>query len=163
MFRSSTRSAAGRAARLALAAIIGIAGTAAVHGQAAQPQAAKNPYVFASDGAIVLNFVKSDKTADFEMVMAKIKEALAKSSKPERKQQAASWKLFKAGENGPGGSAIYVSVMEPAVKGADYSVGGILSEGFPQDVQTLYKAYTDSFGTPAQNILNLTLNVDFSK
>ena len=34
-------------------------------------------------------FIKPDKTADFETVMAKLKEALTKSEKPERKQQAA--------------------------------------------------------------------------
>ena len=45
---------------------------------------------------LLLNFIKPDKTADFEMVMGKVKEALAKSEKPERKQQAAGWKVFKA-------------------------------------------------------------------
>ena len=60
---------------------------------AQQAQAQKSPYVFASDAAAILNFVKADKTADYEMVIGKLKEALAKSEKPERKQQAASWKL----------------------------------------------------------------------
>ena len=32
---------------------------------------------FASDGGMVLNFIKPDKTADFEAVIAKLKEALA--------------------------------------------------------------------------------------
>ena len=45
---------------------------------------------------MVLNFIKADKTADFEAVMVKLKEALQKSDKPERKQQAASWKVFKS-------------------------------------------------------------------
>ena len=49
---------------------------------------------------MVLNFIKPDKTADFEMLVAKLKEALQKSEKPERKQQAASWKVFKAAEPG---------------------------------------------------------------
>ena len=38
---------------------------------------------------MVLNFIKPDKTADFEAVIGKVKEALQKSDKPERKQQAA--------------------------------------------------------------------------
>src|SRR5262249_40312609 len=90
----------------------------AVKGQAAPPQpaqAAKNPYVLSTDGAVLLNFVKADKTADFEMIMAKLKEALNKSDKPERKQQAAGWKIFKAAEQGAGGTAIYVTVIDPVV------------------------------------------------
>jgi hypothetical protein len=92
-----------------------------------------------------------------------LKEALAKSEKPERKQQAASWKIYKAAEGGPGGAVIYVSTMEPAVKGADYSVALILSEAFPQEVQALYKTYSECFGQPAQNILNLSLVNDLGK
>ena len=49
---------------------------------------------------MVLNFIKPDKTADFEMVMGKLKEAMAKSEKPERKQQAAGWKVFKSPDPG---------------------------------------------------------------
>ena len=130
---------------------------------AQQAQAQKSPYVFAGDAAAILNFVKADKTADYEMVIGKLKEALAKSEKPERKQQAASWKIYKAAEGGPGGSAIYVSTMEPVVKGADYSVALILSEAFPTEVQALYKTYSECFGQPAQNILNLALTSDLGK
>lgn len=130
---------------------------------AQQAQAQKSPYVFAADAAAILNFVKADKTADFEMVIGKLKEALAKSDKPERKQQAASWKIYKAAEGGPAGAVIYVSTMEPAVKGADYSVALILNEAFPTEVQALYKTYSECFGQPAQNILNLTLVNDLGK
>ena len=50
--------------------------------QAAAPPTAR---VFASDGGMVLNFIKPDKTGDFEAVVGKLKEALQKSAKPERK------------------------------------------------------------------------------
>lgn len=164
MFRPPTVPAVNRRGWLAIGVIVGALAASAVYAQAAaQAQPAKNPYVYATDGAAILNFVKADKVADFEMVMGKLKEALAKSPKPERKQQAASWKIFKAAEPGPNGSSIYVSVMDPAVKDADYSVGTILSEAFPQEVQALYKTYTDCFGQPAQNILNLSVSVDFGK
>ena len=127
------------------------------------PAAAKSPYVFASDAALILNFIKADKTADFEMVMAKLKEALAKSDKPQRKEQAAGWKLFKAAEAGPNGSVIYVSLMDPAVKGADYDVMLVLSEVYPKEVQALYETYKTVFGTPSQNFLNLALISGFGK
>ena len=65
---------------------------------------------------MVLNFIKADKTADFEMVVTKLKEALAKSAKPERKQQAMSWKVFKAAEPGAGGSVLYVFIVDPSVR-----------------------------------------------
>src|ERR1700741_2425979 len=67
---------------------------------AAQAPAAQAPSkrVFASDAGMVLNFIKPDKTADFEAVMVKLKEALMKSDKPERKEQAKTWKVFKSPE-----------------------------------------------------------------
>jgi hypothetical protein len=124
---------------------------------AQQAQAAPAPRVFGSDAGMVLNFIKADKTADFEAVMAKLKEALQKSPKPERKQQAAGWKVFKAAEPGAGGSSLYVFLIDPAVKGADYTVATILSEGLPAaEVQALYKQYAESYAQ-GQNILNLTV------
>src|SRR5262249_16757443 len=140
--------------------------------QAAQPQAAqpaqeaqpaKSLYVFSGDGAVILNFIKADKTRDFESIVAKLKDALAKSDKPERTQQAAGSKVFKAMEAGRNGSVMYVSLMEPVAKGADYSVSAILAEAFPNEVQALYQTYSGAFGQPAQNILNLTLVSDLAK
>ncbi|MGE3955351.1 MAG: hypothetical protein AB7H96_01430 [Vicinamibacterales bacterium] len=132
---------------------------------AAQAQDAPkaNPYIFAGDGALLLNFIKADKVADYEMIIGKLKEALQKSDKPERKQQAENWKVFKAAEAGAGGAAIYVSVIYPSVKGADYTVTTILAEAFPTEVQDLYKTYAEAFGTPSGNLLNLTLLSDLSK
>ena len=97
--------------------------------------------------AMVLNYIKADKTADFETIVGKIKEALNKSEKPERKQQAASWKVFKAAEPGPGGSVLYIFMMDPAVKEVDYTIGAILQEAFPDEIGTLYKTFTDSYSS----------------
>src|SRR5262245_33487159 len=115
-----------RSIALGLAASL-LSATAVFAQAAAQPAAAApSPFVFPGDGGVILNFVKADKTSDFEMVLGKLKEALAKSEKPERKAQAAGWKVFKASETGAGGVAIYVFVMDPVAKGAEYSVGNIL-------------------------------------
>jgi hypothetical protein len=156
--------------RIALGCVVGMLSAAPVFAQAApaaapaQQAAAPNPFVFPGDGGVILNFVKADKTADFEMVLGKVKEALAKSEKPERKQQATGWKVFKASEPGPSGAVIYVFVMDPVVKGGDYSVGQILVEGFGAEGQTLYKTYSESFGTPAIGaLLHLTQVVDLGK
>ena len=131
----------------------------------AQPAAAApNPFVFSTDGGVILNFVKADKAADFEMVMGKLKEAFAKSEKPERKAQAAGWKYFKATEPGPNGAVIYVFIMDPVATGAEYSVGNILAEVFGAEGQALYKTYSESYANPAIGaLLHLTKVGDLGK
>jgi hypothetical protein len=129
---------------------------------AQQAQAAPTARVFASDAGMVLNFIKADKTADFEAVVAKLKEALQKSEKPERKQQAASWKVFRSPDPAAGGAALYVFVIDPSVKGADYTVSNILAEAFPAEVNALYKQYADAYAS-GQNFVNLTLVSDLGK
>jgi hypothetical protein len=112
--------------------------------------------VFGSDAGIILNPVKPTATADFEAVMAKLKEALAKSQDPTRQQQARSWKIFRAQEPGVDGAVLYVFIMDPAVKGADYSVTRALAEAFPTEVQALYDRYSAAVAGPA-SLINLTL------
>jgi hypothetical protein len=127
--------------------------------QAAAPPAAR---MFASDAGMVLNFIKPDKTTDFEAVIAKLKEALQKSEKPDRKQQAASWKVFKSPDPAAGGNVLYVFMIDPSVKGADYTVSTILAEAFPTDVQALYKQYAEAYAS-GQNFVNLSLVADLAK
>jgi pyruvate/2-oxoglutarate dehydrogenase complex dihydrolipoamide acyltransferase (E2) component len=153
--------------RIAVGLVVGVLAAGTAQAQQATPpaqQAAAAPAarVFASDAGMVLNFIKPDKTADFEAIIAKLKEALNKSEKPERKQQAASWKVFKSPDPAAGGNALYVFIIDPAVKGADYTVSTILAEGFPQDVQTLYKQYADAYAS-GQNFVNLSLVSDLGK
>jgi hypothetical protein len=145
--------------RIVVGLAVGVLSATTVFAQAAAPAqpAAPSPFVFPGDAGVILNFVKADKTADFEMILGKVKEALAKSEKPERKAQAAGWKVFKASEPGPNGAAIYVFTMDPVAKGAEYSVGNILVEGFGAEGQTLYKTYSDSYANPAIGaLLHLT-------
>ena len=181
MFRTPTPVAGGRPGWIALGVVVGALATSTAYAQsqtqtqtppptqqpppaqpAQQAQAAPAARVFASDAGLVLNFIKPDKTADFEAVMAKLKEALQKSPKPERKQQAASWKVFKSPEPAQNGNVLYVFVIDPAVKSADYTVSTILAEVFPQEVQTLYKQYAEAYAS-GQNFVNLTLVADLGK
>src|SRR5262249_15294704 len=128
-----------------------------------QPPAQTTTRVFASDGGMVLNFIKADKTADFEAVVGKLKEALQKSEKPERKEQAKSWKVFKSPDPAQGGNVLYVFIIDPSVKGADYTVSNILAEAFPPaEVNELYKQYAGAYAS-GQNFVNLTLVGDLSK
>src|SRR5262245_31933491 len=82
---------------------------------AQQAQAAPTARTFQSDAAMVLNFIKPDKTADFESVITKLKEGLAKSEKPERKGQARGWKVFKSPDPAQGGNTLYVFIIDPPV------------------------------------------------
>jgi predicted lipoprotein with Yx(FWY)xxD motif len=129
---------------------------------AAAPAQTPNARVFNSGSGLILYTIKADKAADFESVISKTKEALAKSAKPERKQQAATWKVFKAAEAGANGNVTYVMVMDPTIKEADYNVINLLNEVFPTEVQALYKTYTESFASGLIPI-NLIPVADFSK
>jgi hypothetical protein len=147
--------------RIAVGLVVGVLAAGSAQAQQATPpaqQAAAAPAkrVFGSDAGLVLNFIKADKTADFEAVMAKLKEALNKSDKPERKAQAAGWKIFKSPEPAAGGNVLYVFVIDPSVKDADYTVSTILAEAFPSEVNTIFKQYADSFAQ-GQNFVNLSL------
>jgi hypothetical protein len=125
----------------------------------APAQAQENLRLFNADAGLWLHFVKPDKTADFEEVVAKLKEALQKSEKPERKQQAATWKIFKQADPvAAGGNVLYVFFLDPSVKDVDYTVSTLLSESLPPaEVAELFKKYADAYGSPAMNVVNLSL------
>ena len=110
--------------------------------------------MFASEAGIIFNSIKAEGVKPFEMVIGRLKQALAESADPVRKQQAAGWKIFKAAETGPAASVLYVFVMDPAVKGADYGVAKILAEAFPAEAQELYRLYVGAF-SGGQSLLNL--------
>jgi hypothetical protein len=150
---------------IALGLVVGALSAANVRAQepAPAPQAEQkaSPFSFAGDGALVLNYIRPDKTADFESVMAKVKEALVKSENPERKAQASGWKIFKAAEPGPNGAVLYVWIVDPVTKGSEYSVSQILTEGFPAEASELYKTLADSYS--GQAIINLTTTLNFAQ
>ncbi len=154
---------------IAPALVVGLLAAAPV--QAQTPAAAARPAGTGTEEpvrvperrGVILHFIKPDKGPDFEMLVAKLKEALAKSEKPEYKAQAASWKLFKAAEPGAAGAIMYVSVIHPAVKDADYYIPLIINDAFPTEGQALYKQYLDVSANPSANKLTLTLLQDLSK
>ena len=128
----------------------------------ADAQQTPNARVFNGGAGLILYTVKAASTADFEMVLNKTKEALMKSEKPDRKQQAASWRVYKSDAPGAGGNVTYVMIIDPAIKEADYNIVNILNEAFPAEIQALFKAYTESFASGLIPI-NLVPVVDYSK
>jgi hypothetical protein len=122
------------------------ASTATAQEPAAAPaQPAAPRFTLNGEAAIVTMLIKPDKTADFELVLNKLKEALAKSEKPERKQQAAGWKVFKSSQPGPQNTAVYIFRIDPVVKGAEYDITMLISEVFPVEVQEIFAKYKDAF------------------
>ena len=91
---------------------------------------------FKNDAALIIFYIKPDKTADFEDLMNKLKEGLAKSEAPEAKQQAAGMKLFKNTAANPQ-VAVYMLVADPVVKDVEYWFLSILYKAFPNDAQAL--------------------------
>ena len=70
--------------------------------------------------------------------------------------QAAGWRVFKAMEAAPGGAALYVFFLDPTVMGADYSLGRILADAYPDQakLQEIWKLYSNS--VTGGSLLNLT-------
>ena len=121
-----------------------------------------NARVFNGGAGLILYTIKPGSTADFEMVLNKTKEALMKSEKPERKQQAASWRVYKSDAAAANGNVTYVMIIDPAVKEADYNIVNILNEAFPAEIQALFKQYTEAFASGLIPI-NLLPVVDYGK
>ena len=164
MFRSDAPAVARRLGMIALGLTAGLLSATVAQAQApAQAQPVSNQRLFPNDAGMILNFIKPDKTMDFEMVLSKLKEGLMKSEKPERKQQAAGWKIFKSPDPA-GANVLYVFIVDPALKGADYQVSNIITEAFGNTAETneILKKYVDCFAQ-GMNIVNLNLVQDLGK
>jgi hypothetical protein len=126
--------------------------------QVAAPQAAapRGPAIaFAAEAGLLLSPIAPAQTAVFEDVMAKVREGLEKSTDPIRKQQAAGWKIYKSADPFQG-FTLYVSVMDPAVKGADYNVFEILKETMTDaEARALFEQFRTAFGT-TQSLVSMS-------
>jgi len=114
--------------------------------RAQTPAAPVSARVFGSPAGLVFNQIKADKVADFELVMARLRTALANNPDPVRKKQGAGWKVYKAAEPYEG-SILYVFVIDPAVPGADYTISRILAQMYPAEVQDLYAKFRDAYAS----------------
>jgi hypothetical protein len=114
----------------------------------------KEEATFSTPAGLLLVQIKPDKTQAYETMLAKLKDALAKSEKPERKAMAKGWKVYKASEQN-GGNVLYVHVVEASAPG-DYSNPLlIINEVFPSEAQGIYAAVKEGFVQTSR--LNLTL------
>ena len=129
--------------------------------QTALAQGQKTTYT--GEVVIAAYIVNAGKEADYEKVMATLKDALAKSSRPEAKQQLAGWKVIKNAMNQPDGSPLYVHIITP-VKDADYSIGNIVYEVVkdPAEQTAFFNLYKGALQKPLF-LIQGAVNSDFSK
>lgn len=154
------------------AALLGVlsATPALVPPAAAQEQAAAAqapPAVtFNTPAGILIHQIKGDRTADFEWLVGKMKEALTTSEDATYKQQAAAFKVFKNVDPLPQtGNILYVMLVSPTVPEADYNMVTLLNivyKAFPEEQQEIYKRVQGAFGGGA-TMWKLEPIADFGK
>jgi hypothetical protein len=130
----------------------------------AQQAAAPQKVTFTGDVVLWAFTVPPDKTADYEQVLAKLKAALQKLDTPETKQQLAGWKIIKNSAPQPDGSILYIHVISPVVKEADYAITNIVYAAFPDNKERLafYELYKGSVKA-AFFTIQAPIVADFSK
>lgn len=125
MRRLSGMLLAGAMLMLPAFSVSGHAQDAAGQPQAAQPK--PTALTYNANSVIVIYSVNPGKDADYEQVIAKLKDALAKSTAPEAKQQLAGWKVVKSTISlTKDDHSSYIHIISPVVKGADYSIPNIV-------------------------------------
>lgn len=113
---------------------------------AAAPQEPEKPVLPLEGTAVQITIlIKPDKTADFESVLAKYKEALGKSEKPVRQQQLQGITVYKSTQPGPNGNSVYFMMVDPVVPNEEYDFTRIINEVFPSEVQDLFNLYKEAF------------------
>ena len=130
----------------------------------AQTAEAPQKTTFTGDVAIWAFNVNADKAADYEAVVAKLKDALQKSEAPEAKQQLAGWKVIKNAQPQPDGSLVYLHVISPVVPDADYSVTNIVYAAIKDPTEQ--RAFYDQYRGAVKAVLFLIqgpLTADLSK
>lgn len=110
---------------------------------------------FTGKSGLIFNAIRPDRVVDFEMVIGYLQAAFEKSTDARVQEQAKGWRVFKATEPGPNGSVLYVFVIDPAVPGADYGLGRILADAYPDQIEKIWALYTGSQASGG-SLLNLT-------
>jgi hypothetical protein len=113
-------------------------------------QTAPQKTMFTGDVVIQAFAINPDKTADYEQVISKLKDALSKSEAPEAKEQLAGWKVIKNAMPNPDGSIVYIHVITPVVKNADYSIMNNIYSAVkdPTEQKAVYDMYRASLKQP---------------
>ena len=113
--------------------------------QAAAPPPAQRR-VFTGAVGILFNFVKTERAADFEAVLTRLREAFGRSASQARQRQAAGWRVLRQAGNEPAGENVYLFLIDPVEKDADYSPARLLDEALGlNEAAELIKRYVPAF------------------
>ena len=143
--------------QLSIIALVLALGFALVPVTPAVAQEAQKPtFAVQGDVGLIFLYVKAEKAADFEALMAKLKDAMSKAEAPEVKQQIAGLKVLKA-PNGPApaGAVLYMLLADPAVKNVEYWFLPILYKAYPAEAKALYDQWQDVKHTTPQAAFDL--------
>ena len=115
--------------------------------QDAAPAAAQQPppvkTLLEGEAVFIIYAANPGKDADYEQVIAKLKDALAKSTDPQAKAQAAGWTITKLTKSlTPDGGGTYLHIINPVIQGADYSIVNIV---YAQSTDDEKRAFYDLY------------------
>ena len=121
-----------------------LAGAGVASAQEPAKEPAKPVLTLDGEAAIVILLIKPDKTADFETVIAKYREAFGKSDNAKRKEQLAGMTFLKS-PTPVGGNTAYIFRVDPVVKGEEYDITRIIYEVFPSEATDMFNKYKDAY------------------
>jgi hypothetical protein len=132
--------------------------------QTAFAQAPPQKTTYTGETVVAAYTVNPGKEADYEKVMATLKDSLMKSQRPEAKQQLAGWRVIKNSAAQPDGSSLYLHVISPVVRDADYSVTNLVYEVVtdPTERTNFYNLYRGAL-QKALFVIQGPVVSDFSK
>ena len=134
-------------------AVFTLAGAAVASAQEPAKEPEKPVLPMEGDASVMIVLIKPDKTADFETVIAKYKEALGKNDKAARKEQLAGLKIYKS-PTAMGGNTAYIFSIDPVIKGEEYDITRVINEVFPSEVTDMFNKYKDAYAGRQIIVLN---------
>jgi hypothetical protein len=117
---------------------------------------------FSSDAGVLVVSVKPDKTEDYEAAIRALQDALSKATDETHRAIAKGWRVFKATDLDAKANAVYLHLLQPAVKTVDYRLSVLLDELLSGASAELLAKYRDAIATPPSK-LGLTEFADMSR
>ena len=123
-------------------------------GRSVGSQSEGQPVVLGSSGGLVVNYIKADKTVAFDFMIGQLKTAMEESRQSTLCEQAARWKIVRASETGPDGTAVYVFAVDPGLRNVDYRLSTVVAEAIRRNPDEFYRRLLDLYAS-RQNIIDV--------
>lgn len=119
---------------------------------AAPPSVDPAAATFSSDAGVLVVSVKPDKTDDYEAAIRALQDALSKATDEKHREIAKGWRVFKATDLDTKANAVYVHVLQPAIKSVDYRISVLLDELLSGASAELLAKYRDAIAAPPSKL-----------